>query len=153
MNEYEINKQTLAVISKGKKTSLIIEEDREFTVVLSTMKVIDESCRFFGSSYEGRFNGTKCILGISNKSPIIIEESSGIIFFPTSSPRLDSCSWISLNNIESYYKSDNKTIIKFSCGKEITLNLSYSIIDNQVLRATRLEVLLNRRINNIKNLV
>lgn len=152
MKNYEINKQTLAIISCGKGKSKIIEEKDEFFINQSSTKIIDNSCRFFGSSYDGRLNGTKSILGVSHKAPIIIEESSGIIFFPTSSPRLDCCSWISLNNIEEYYKLYGDTIIKFSCGKKIKLELSYGIIDNQILRATRLEALITKRTCSLKKI-
>lgn len=146
---YEINKETLAILSCGKEKCKIIECDREFYLNISAIKVIDNSCKFFGSSYLGRFDGTKKIMGISHKSPIIIEESNNIIFFPTKSPRLDNCSWISLNNLKNYYKENLNTIIDFNCGKKIKLELSYGIVDNQVLRATRLESLLNKRKKNL----
>ena len=152
MKDYEINKETLAVISCGKERAKIIEENREFIINLPAIKIIDDSCKFFGSSYEGRLNGTKSILGISHKAPIIIEESKGIIFFPTNSPRLDYCAWLSLNNISEYYKIDGDTIIKFNCGKKIKLELSYGIVDNQVLRATRLGVLMKKRINSFEKI-
>lgn len=151
MKNYEINRQTLAIIPCGTERSKIIEENNEFFINQPPTKIIDNSCRFFGSSYDGRLNGTKNILGVSHKAPIIIEESSGIIFFPTTSPRLESCAWISLNNIAEYYKLYGDTIIKFNCGKKIKLELSYGIIDNQVLRATRLESLITKRVCNLKN--
>ncbi len=147
MHNYEINRQTLAIISCGEEKAKVIEENNEFFINLSTAKIIDDSCKFFGSSYDGRFEGTKKILGISHKAPIIIEESRGIIFFPTTSPRLERCSWISLNNISDYYAINGETIILFNCGKKIKIELSYGIIDNQVLRATRLESLLKKRQN------
>lgn len=151
METYEISKQTLAVIALNEETSKIIEEDKEFTINRSSKKIINDSCKFFGSSYDGRFQGTKTMLGISHKSPIIIEESNEIIFFPTSSPRLDMCSWISLNNIKDYYKDKKNTIINFSCGKVLNLDISYGIIDNQVLRATRLQIILKNKKNMLKN--
>ena len=151
METYEISKQTLAIIALNEETSKIIEEDKEFIINRSSKKIINDSCKFFGSSYEGRFQGTKTMLGISHKSPIIIEESSEIIFFPTSSPRLDMCSWISLNNIKDYYRDKKNTIINFSCGKVLNLDISYGIIDNQVLRATRLQIILKNKKNMLKN--
>lgn len=150
MENYEINRNTLAILSCGKEKSKIIEDDKEFYVNLSPLKIIDNSCKYFGSSYDGRFNGTKSILGISHKSPIIIEESSRIIFFPTTSPRLERCSWISLNNISDYYKLYGDTIIKFNCGKKIKLEISYGIIDNQVLRSLRLESIFSKRLINFE---
>ncbi len=150
MENYEINRNTLAILSCGKEKSKIIEDDKEFYVNLSPLKIIDNSCKYFGSSYDGRFSGTKSILGISHKSPIIIEESSKIIFFPTTSPRLERCSWISLNNISDYYKLYGDTIIKFNCGKKIKLEISYGIIDNQVLRSSRLESIFSKRLINFE---
>ena len=47
--------------------------------------------------------------------------------------------WISLNNIKEYKKEDHKTKIKFKNNKEITIDIPYYSIDNQILRATRLQ--------------
>ena len=93
------------------------------------------------------------MINIKSKSPIIIEETGKLIFFPTTSSRTNKCSWISLNNIYEYYKENRSTIIKFSCGKSLILPFSFGIIDNQVLRATRLLYVLSLRINKkcIKN--
>lgn len=153
MFNYEINKETLIILPFEKKHSKIIENDNEFIVYQSPTKIIDNSCRFFGSSYEGRFEGTKHLLGFSRKAPIIIEESKSIIFFPTTSPRLDNCIWISLNNIENYYKKDNHTIIIFSTGKKVKIDLSFNIFENQLLRATRLESILRKRREKIEEIV
>ena len=148
MNEYEINRKTLAIIPIGENKSKVIEVGEEFIVNCSPIKIVDNSCKFFGSSYEGRFYGTKTLTGITHKSPIIIEESKKIIFFPTKSPRLNTCIWLSFNNILNYIEKGKESIITFSCGKEIKLDISYSIIDNQVLRSTRLESVLSKRIEN-----
>ena len=144
-NEYEINTSTLAIIAVDNKISKVIEEEEEFFVKEPVMKIIDKSCKFFGSSYFGRFEGTKHLLGISYKSPIIIEESRNIIFFPTASPRIDDCSWISLNNIMSYNKKKNKSNLIFSNGYNLELDISYNILENQILRATRLDSVLRKR--------
>ena len=85
MNEYEINAQTLAIIPIGKERSKIIEVNGDYIINKSPIRILDDSCKFFGSSYEGRFCGTKTLTGITHKSPIIVEESKRIIFFPTKS--------------------------------------------------------------------
>lgn len=145
MNEYEINAQTLAIIPIGEEKSKVIEVNGDFIINASPIKIVDDSCKFFGSSYEGRFSGTKTLTGISHKSPIIVEESRRIIFFPTKSPRVSSCIWLSFNNIADYDGDGKDSIVRFSCGKTLHLHTSYAIIDNQVLRATRLESVLGRR--------
>lgn len=148
MNSYEINDDTLAIIPQGEYKSKIIEKERTFEVDIPPMKIIQDSCEYFGSSYEGRYLGTKKLIGITHKAPIIIEESKEIIFFPTSSPRLYECTWISLKNLTNYKRGVGNTIIAFNNGNMLNIDISYSSLDNQVLRAARLESVLRLRKNN-----
>ena len=147
MDEYEINIDTQAIIPMGPEKSKVIEGDKTFIVNQPAIKIIDKSCRFFGSSYQGRFLGTKNLIGISHKAPIIIEETREIIFFPTNSPRQENCAWISLRHLQTYKKTNNTSVLKFAGGHLINLNVSYGTLDNQVLRATRLESVLRLRKN------
>ena len=148
MNSYEINSETPAIIPIGGDKSKIIESSRTLIVNQTPMKIIDRSCKYFGSSYQGRFIGTKNLIGVSHKAPIIIEETKEIIFFPTNSPRLDNCAWLSLKHLQNYKKSNNNSIITFNSGYLLDLDISYGSLDNQVLRATRLESVLRLRKNN-----
>lgn len=150
MKEYEININTLALISENNKTK-VYEDNKIFYVDKSANKIMEESCEYFGSSLLGRQKGTSNLIGVTHKSPIIVEETKEIIFFPTVSPRLNNCSWISLKNINRYYNDNNKLIIEFKNNQKIELLLSYGVVDNQVLRATRLESVLRGR-KNTKNL-
>lgn len=145
LKEYEINSNTLMIIPIDKKTSRIIEFDEEFLVGKSSVEVIDDSCKFFGSSYKGRFEGTKKMIGINYKSPIIVEESRELIFFPTSSPRFDNCYWICLNKIETYLKNSKDSKIIFKNGLEVDIPISYSSLENQILRSILLESKLRDR--------
>lgn len=138
MNSYEINKETLIIYPHEKDKSLVKEISSEYIISLSPIKIINESCLYFGSSYLGRLQSTKRLFGYSKKVPIIIEESNNIIFFPIESPRLSSCVWVSLNNIKEYYRKNDKTKVIFYCGKEEILPISYFSFDNQILRANRL---------------
>ena len=148
MSEYEINVDTFAIIPIDEYKSKIIERNRTFIVNESPIKIIDRSCKYFGSSYQGRFMGTKNLIGISHKAPIIIEETKEIIFFPTASPRQYDCVWLSLKNLYEYKKGNNNTIVVFNGGHLLDLNISYGMMDNQVLRATRLESVLRLRKSN-----
>ena len=144
MKEYEINSDTLALISLDDKTK-VFEKSKTFLVDKDTSRIMEDSCEYFGSSLSGRQKGTKKLIGVSYKAPIIVEESRNIIFFPTNSPRSKSCNWISLNNLERYYTKNNKIVIEFKNKQKIMLDMSFGIIDNQILRATRLEAVLRGR--------
>lgn len=144
-DKYEVNNETLAVIGVGNNKTRIIEYNNDFLLEDNAYEVMDYSCNYFGSSYKGRVDGTKNILGCKNKVPIILEESNEIIFFPTISPELSNCCWISLNSIEKIEDHEKNSIIYLKNGKKIFLNVSKKSIDNQILRATRLKYLLNTR--------
>ena len=147
MNSYEINVDTLAVVAKDDNSSIVYENNSSYIVKENSNKIIEGSCKYFGSTLEGRKKGTTALTGLTHKVPIIIEESSKIIFFPTTSPRTDRCSWISLNNIVNYEREtdNNKCRINFKQGKSIIFNVSYGVINNQILRSCRLQTILDNR--------
>lgn len=145
--QYEINFDTEIIIPVNKYCSKIIEQGEEYIINVNSQKVLEHSCEYFGSSFEGRKEGTKKILGITHKAPIIVEESRKIIFFPTTSPENENCIWINLEKIEKYYKTDTKkTSIQFKDGTTLQFNISYGSLTNQILRATRLKYKLEERI-------
>lgn len=144
MTEYFINKGTCAIIPLGEEVSKVIELDNEFIVSRSVNDIINDSCKYYGSSYKGRFEGSKKILKMNYKLPIVVEEYNNIIFFPTSSPRLGQSTWISLKNISNYVKNGKNSKIYF-CGNSLNLEISYYCLENQIFRATMLESLIRRR--------
>ncbi len=145
MKDYEINDETMALIQLGEEKTKIIEEDKEYVIDKSAYSIMDDSCKYFGSSYLGRVEGSKNMIGYEYKLPIIVEESRKLIFFPTSSPYSEDCSWISLKHVDNIEKNDNNTILVFKNGTKVKLNVSKASFNNQLLRSTRLESVLNAR--------
>lgn len=146
LNNYEINDDTLAIIPVDEKVSKVIENDDIIFVKKKTTQIIDNSCKYFGSSFIGRHEGTKNLIGINYKSPIVVEETNNLIFFPTSSPRFNNCEWVVLNKIKEYSKYNNLSKIIFNNNSELVINISIQALKNQILRATLLESTLRKRI-------
>lgn len=144
MNNYEINSNTLAIIPIKNNTSKVIEVNNEFYINNKPINIIDHSCKFFGSSYEGRHIGTMNMIGKSYKTPILIEETNNIIFFPTLSSKSDECCWISLNNLDNYVIDDINSIVIFKNGYKLNLNISYGSLENQILRSTLLDSIIRK---------
>lgn len=142
---YRINADTLAIIPIGKKKSKVYESDNVLIIEKNAKRIIAENCEYFGSSYTGRKKGTMEMIGVTHKAPIVIEEASNMIFFPTCSPRLNNCGWISLNNLDSYRPYDDNSILRFQNNLTLQVGVSNKIINNQVLRATRLESVITKR--------
>uniref|UniRef100_UPI003FED66E7 competence protein ComK n=1 Tax=Candidatus Ventrenecus sp. TaxID=3085654 RepID=UPI003FED66E7 len=145
MKNYEINADTLALIPINNNTVKVYEEDEEFLVNKNVNQIMEDSCKYFGSSLEGRKKGTEAMIGLNYKAPIIVEETNELIFFPMNSSRYHDTPWISLKHIKKYYKSEEGIVIEFLNDKKIILNISFGVLDNQVLRATRLESALRGR--------
>ncbi len=148
MDSYEITKDTCAVVSLKDNITKVVEKEDDYFINKNCYEVMEDSCQYYGSSCDGRIKGTKKILGSNYKVPIIIEESSDIIFFPTESPSSENCVWISLNNIESYERFEGFTKVHFISGKEMIVKMSLSSFEMQVLRANRLSSILHHRKNN-----
>jgi competence protein ComK len=142
---YEINKDTCAILNLNNEVSQIIENNQEYLLPKPTFQVMEDSCAYYGSSYDGRIKGTKMMLGCNYKLPIIVEESNDIIFFPTNGLKSEKCSWISLNQVLKYEPYKGYTKVTFIGGKNIILKMSYSSFEMQILRATRLQNLIKKR--------
>ena len=145
---YEISKGTLAIVPNQKKGSLVYEDEFRYLVNQTPYTIMEESCKYFGSSFEGRREGAREMLGAEYKVPIVVEDSDNLILFPTTSPLSPDCCWISLKRIKKYYCIDqNHTKIVFDNGKEIIIDCSFRTIENQVSRGSRLDFILRSRKN------
>lgn len=145
---YEINFDTEIILPIDENNTKVIENGEEYLIDQNSMRVLEHSCEYFGSSFEGRKEGTKKLLGITHKSPIIVEESRKIIFFPTTSPERQDCVWINLNKIEKHFRLEkNRSAIQFKNGMILEFNVSYGSLSNQIYRASRLKYVLDQRIN------
>ncbi len=146
MKNYVINANTLAIIPCDNNMSLVYEGENMFIIDSKPNNIINKNCIRNGSTLNGRQKSTENITGSNYKVPILVSEEDKIIFFPTSSPRLKSVSWLNLTNIDkTYYNIAKKvSVVVFYNAVMIELNVSLNIINNQILKATRLEHNLRR---------
>lgn len=139
MREYEITSETLALIPINKKTTLAYENHDCYIIEDSIGKIMDQNCKYYGSSIDGRIKGTYSLTGYNYKAPIILSENQNIIFFPTSSPRLKDCAWICVNNIKNITSKESKCLVEFLNQETLEFDTSYNIIKNQYLKSLSLE--------------
>ena len=145
---YEISKGTLAIVPNKKDGSLVYEDADRYLINQTPYEIMESSCLYFGSSYEGRKQGAKNILGAEYKVPIIVDDSDNIIVFPTTSPLSQDCVWLSLRHLKSFERIDaNNTKIIFDNNKQLIVPVSYRSIENQISRASRLDYVIRSRKN------
>src|SRR5699024_6222732 len=148
---YEMNPFTMAVLSKEKSngtfSTVVLEENEEYTVFQTPTKMIDFACKFYGSRLRGRLDGTKDVCNITYNAPIVIEPGSGMYFFPTKTPQNKSCSWLAHSYIADInpINDRSKTVIKFTNGKIVTIDISYGSMQNQLNRTAQFRYRLNER--------
>lgn len=147
---YEIDLSTLMLIGINNDLTKIITFEDEFIVNDNCRKIVDNSCKFFGSSINERINFTSRMINIVSKSPILIEDSRNIIFFPLKSTREKCNIWISYNNLKKYEKNGKKTLFYFNNDKTVELDFSYYIVDNQVTRSMMLDYEIRKRRESLK---
>ena len=148
--EYEINKGTLAIMPNENESSLVYEDEDRFLIEQSPFQIMEESCRYFGSTYEGRKDSARSILGAEYKVPVIVEDTDNLIVFPTTSPKSDDCIWISLKRVNNFERIDNSnTKVIFDNNKEIIVPVSYRTLENQISRASRLDFMMRKRKSNL----
>lgn len=145
---------TLAVLPKkldnGSTMAYVLEETREYTIYNTPQKVIDEACKYFGSSLQGRQEGAREISNFTHKAPVAIDPSSGMYFFPTASPINKKCSWISHTHIKAILPNgSNQTEIVFKNNRRIIVDCSIGIIQNQIQRTAQLRYKLDERVKAI----
>jgi competence protein ComK len=150
IEEYEVNPYTMFIkplVYGSKMYSQIVEIEDEFTSPFKPIEIIKKSCEYFSSSYEGRKNGTKQLIGITHKVPVAIDPSNFIYFFPTTSPNRSECIWVSHEHVLNYRRlAANQTEVTFQNKQSFIFPISYSSFENQLLRTALLRTKLMQRI-------
>lgn len=85
MEDYEINSHTMALLAKenedGQVYTEVLELGDRFDMTKCPSDIVDDSCRYFASSLEGRLAGTKQVTNYTHKPPIVVSEAMSIYFF------------------------------------------------------------------------
>lgn len=144
--KYEISNGTLAIVPNDGNSSVVYEDEERYIIEDLPFKIMEDSCKYFGSTYKGRKDGAKEILGAEYKVPIVIDNSNDLIVFPTTSPLAEDCIWISLKRVKRFEKIDfNNTKLIFDNNIELIVPCSYRTIENQISRASRLDLIMRNR--------
>ena len=70
--KYEISKGTLAIVPNEDNNSLVYEDNERYIIDQKPYQIMEESCKYFGSTYKGRKDSAKSMLGAEYKVPIML---------------------------------------------------------------------------------
>lgn len=148
--EYVVTPETMGLapyLNKyGEEWSIALEMNRTILVPSRSKVVLDESCHFFGSSYEGRVAGTKAIMNRGKMYPIAISVPQDMYMFPLSSPENYTCVWLSyvhIRLIEAHGPHHAK--VTFVNGQQLIVQKSEKVVALKKLRTGELRYQLKVR--------
>ncbi len=152
IDDFVINPLTLAILPmeyEGKLYSKVyqLDEETELFVPFKPLDLIKSACITYGSSYEGRKDASRYLIGITHKIPISIDPTNSIYFFPTNSPDKSTCGWIAYDHVKTYSKVDtSNTLVTFHNNVSIVIPISRYSFDNQIKRTALLHTKLMQNI-------
>ena len=143
MEKYVINKNTMYLKKEG--NNLIIREDNKLLNINSNiLKVLDNSCILYGSSYKGRRDYVNTMLNYKYKNPIYINDD--LIFFLIGNFRSNEFILINVDKVLVINKNINNIVIKLINDIEINIDISINSLYNLIIKC----ILLKNIINNSK---
>src|SRR5581483_7743239 len=122
--DYIVNEKTMAIVPVPtvdyRIVSGILEEEEIIIVLQKPQDVIENSCRYYGSSFAGRRDGTRELIGITHKAPIAISPAESLYFLSTLSYTRKECSWISHFHVAGTKATlHNNVVITFMNGQSL----------------------------------
>ncbi|MBS4171987.1 competence protein ComK [Bacillus sp. FJAT-49736] len=154
IEEYEITPYTMAIIPiqyGSRMYTEVLETQERFISPFRPLEIVKKSCEYFGSSLIGRKEGTKRLIGITHKAPIIVDPHTSIYLFPTTSPTNPQCIWISHDHVFHQEKaSSNSTLVTFRNKETLTVPVSISSFENQMYRTSLLRIRFTQHIQHME---
>ncbi|WP_312474733.1 competence protein ComK [Neobacillus sp.] len=143
--DYLINEKTVLFYGifneNGELFTHVIDEDDEFTVMMSPVQLIDKTLISYGSNFKGALNSSTQLLGENRRMyPIKIDASLDIWLFPTKSYKKETCIWFALNHVKGTQPLGVKfTKIFLSYGHTIEIVMKESAFRDKRLTAEDLK--------------
>ncbi|WNB90876.1 competence protein ComK [Bacillus sp. NEB1478] len=152
LSSYEIDTSTMALLpfynEYGDVNTEVLETEKNERIEVSPIKIINESCLFFGSSYEGRREAVRRSMGYVSLSPIMINLELGIFFFPVESPKNESCIWLSQSHVQRIESVDSDTCsVHFKNTANLILPQSKYALEAKLFRTAQYRYILTERIS------
>lgn len=108
------------------------------------MKIIDQSCTKYHSSYLGRRDAAINQINQKYKTPIVISEFNHLLAFPTTSPKKFECAWILFHHIKSTQSANRESYLQFINGLTLNLPISLYCLQTQMNATQRLHYALTQ---------
>lgn len=110
----------------------------ENIVEKSPLTVLNESCEYYGSSFEGRLKSAQQILKRQKNLPIMVSITLEYCMIPLGSPLKKDTAWVSFRYIKQIDPKGANSIITFHNGVQLEVNISKDVLEMRLNKAARL---------------
>lgn len=138
-DKYFANDKTLFIKSESEWRTKICEMDKTFSINQNHFSIIKDTCNNNRTSYENMLKVSEKLINKHYKMPVYLDSNRENLFFPTKSNNSSNCYWISYQNLVSFIKKGNHTILVFRDNIKFKVPVSYNIINNQFSRCLCME--------------
>ncbi|MDD6467287.1 MAG: competence protein ComK [Erysipelotrichaceae bacterium] len=133
INIYNLNH--LKYDSVSHKTFLYLEYGEVLESDKKPWQILDDFCKYHGSTLKGRMESAKEVLHILQKPPVLVCLYMDCIFFPTSSYKSNDCIWIQARLVQSIKAQTSSSCeITFKDGSCILVPIGYRAMQRQMSR-------------------
>lgn len=126
--------------------SKVFEGNKVFLVEMSPLKIMENSCLFYGHSLTGAIEGYRLIVGNCKMAPVTVCSDLGIYWFPSHRIKGHNCSWFAQAHILNLEQVDvDQTKVIFSHGHSVTVKVKKKLMDTRRQRAGQLRLTMEER--------
>lgn len=141
--KYVINLDSIMLTSEydsfANENTRLLEGDRPLLIDQRPINIINDSLLYYGSDLKGALKGAKSILGNCYMSPIAINTTQNIIWFPCKAFNHPYCIWLAYHNIVDTVKIDAfSSMVITKHGHIVELDMKISSLKKQMLKAGHL---------------
>ncbi|NJH67782.1 competence protein ComK [Staphylococcus agnetis] len=130
----------------NQSTEILKYDEPPIIVHEPLIKIIENSCKCYGETYQSRKAQTRRISNLKSKLPINITPIFPSFYFPSHSDRATENSWMNMHFVERIKKLKGaKVKITFVNGQSVILNVSEHTISTQYRNCITFSYLLDRK--------
>jgi len=127
--EYIIHEHTMGILPyytvNGELYSLVLEKYRVIKVAMKPLRIIDESCMFYGSSRKGRTESAHSILSGKKMLPVMISLTHKLCMIPICSPLKSNCVWLAYQHVmKTFDNSKGQAQVLFTNYNRMNINIT-----------------------------
>ena len=137
-----ITESTMALLphytNTGHLQCTMLETFGEIRVEESPSSVLNESCVYYGGSFDGSLKSARRILKRQKNLPIMVSLTLEYCMIPLGSPMKKDTAWVAAQHIQDIDSDGAHSIITFHNQVKLEVNISEAVLEHRINKAARI---------------